>query len=183
MIYLFAFILFIGCEPSDKQDPDESQSDNQTQTDTAEDSTPNTADTNDTADLVDDESEEDRFDFPVSNFESSSMTYDGQVQVPELTLSLDGSVLSVAHGIFNAYSGHDFLGEMSVLLEDSIIVVNYGLIDVPFGDNVPTWYDLSYDLDLSSLESGTHRFRIVLDYDFLGEQDTSVFLEQDIILE
>ena len=107
------------------------------------------------------------------------MTYGGQVQVPGLSLFLNGSVLSVAQCIFNGDSAHDFLGKISVLLENSFIVFNYCLIDGPFGDNVPTWYDL----DFRSLESSTYRFRIVLEDEIDGGPETSVFFEQDSILE
>tara|TARA_B100001093_G_C26681335_1_gene950570 strand:+ start:389 stop:568 length:180 start_codon:yes stop_codon:yes gene_type:complete len=58
-----------------------------------------------------------------------------------------------------------------------------GSLMFPFGTGTATWYDLSYDVDISSLESGTYRFRIVLDYDIAGEQDGSVFLENDIVYE
>ena len=182
MKYLFSCILFIGCTPNAKQNSDVVQSENDTHTaDTAEE-TVHTVDTSDTADLQDDgSSTEDRFDFPTSHLESTSTTYTSQI--PELTLSLNGPVLSVAHGIFNADSAHDFASKMSVQLENSIIVVNYGLIDVPFGSGAATWYDLSYDVDISSLEPGTYRFRIVLDYEIADEQDTSVFLEDDIVYE
>ena len=107
------------------------------------------------------------------------MRYDGQVQVPGWTLSLNGSVLSVTQGIFNRDSAHDFLRKIRVLLEKTILVVNYGLVDSPFKDNAPT----AYDLDLHSLESSTYRFPIVLDDETDGGLETSVLFVQDIIFE
>ena len=177
MKYLFPFILCIGCTPSNEKDSGDVQRDDGT--------TPSTEepidDSSDTAVPEENEPSEEEDQFPISHFESTSTTYDSQY--PELSLSLNGSVLSVGHGIFNAESAHDFDANMSVTLDNSIIVVNYGLIDVPFGSGTATWYDLSYDVDISSLELGTYRFRIVLDYDIADQQDTSVFLENDIVYE
>ena len=188
MRYLFLYLLSIGCAPSNHKDSGTAQSEDDTNFDTEEqpadqtDETSETGDSSGTSSAEDTSTEDgDRFHFPTSNFESTSTAYTSQV--PELTLSLSGTTLSVDHGIFNANSNHDFASEMSVTLENSIIVVNYGLLDVPFGNDTATWYNLSYDVDLSSLELGTYRFRIVLDYDIADEQGTSVFLENDIVYE
>ena len=188
MKYLFLYLLSIGCAPSNPKDSSAAQPEDDTSFDTEEqsadqtDETGETGDSSDTASADDTSTEnDDRFHFPTSSFESTNTAYTSQV--PELTLSLNGTALSVAHGIFNADSNHDFASGMSVTLENSIIVVNYGLLDVPFGNDTATWYNLSYDVDLSSLELGTYRFRIVLDYDIADEQGTSVFLEDDIVYE
>ena len=63
------------------------------------------------------------------------------------------------------------------MIGNSLIVVNYDLIDGPFEDNIPT----GCDLYPHSLESWTYRFRIVLEDEIDGGLGTSVFFKKDSI--
>ena len=98
----------------------------------------------------------------LSNINSEPSSSNTPTPTIQLDLRLDNDVLSVTHGIQYYNETHDFANSMSISIEDTTIVVHYGVIHDP-DEAFTTFYQLSYDIGISSLSNGNYTLETHVD--------------------
>jgi hypothetical protein len=120
------------------------------------------AETGETGENEDDTELDDSPGVALSNINSEPSSSSTPTPTIELDLSLNNDVLSVTHGIQYYNETHDFANSMRISIDDTTIVVHYGVTQDP-DEAFTTIYQLSYDIGISSLSNGNYTLETHVD--------------------